>query len=119
MAPPGYPGLLDHGVLYNGQHLRPYEVIDRVDNLEQQLKKYTILTEMDGQSDKQITIENLAILNSNEANIKVEMEGLTGMVNFNTEGFRTNFELGIVELRKEGLVQVTLLHNLCLLVLNT
>jgi len=36
----------------------------------------------------------------------VEMEGLTGKVMFDTEGFRSNFNLEIIELRKEGLVQV-------------
>ena len=30
LIPLGYPGLLDHGVLCHGQHLRPYEVIDEV-----------------------------------------------------------------------------------------
>ena len=34
------------------------------------------------------------------------MEGLTGKVMFDTEGFRSNFNLEIIELRKEGLVQV-------------
>jgi hypothetical protein len=34
------------------------------------------------------------------------MEGLTGKVNFDQEGFRSNFMLDIVELRKEGLTKV-------------
>jgi hypothetical protein len=34
------------------------------------------------------------------------MEGLTGKVNFDAEGFRSNFLLDIVELRKEGLTKV-------------
>ena len=34
------------------------------------------------------------------------MTGLTGKVSFDTEGFRSSFQLDIVELRKEGLVQV-------------
>jgi hypothetical protein len=38
--------------------------------------------------------------------VKVEMEGLTGKVNFDQEGFRSNFMLDIVELRKEGLTKV-------------
>ncbi len=36
------------------------------------------------------------------------MEGLTGKVNFDQEGFRSNFMLDIVELRKEGLTKVIL-----------
>ena len=42
------------------------------------------------------------------------MDGLTGKVMFDTEGFRSNFNLEIIELRKEGLVQVNienLFHN--------
>jgi len=36
----------------------------------------------------------------------VEMDGLTGRVSFDTEGFRSSFTLEIVELRKEGLAKV-------------
>ena len=48
------------------------------------------------------------IMNDNPSNFvhQVEMEGLTGSVTFDTEGFRSNFNLEIVELRKEGLVKV-------------
>jgi hypothetical protein len=38
--------------------------------------------------------------------VQVEMEGLTGKVSFDAEGFRSNFLLDIVELRKEGLTKV-------------
>jgi ionotropic glutamate receptor len=34
------------------------------------------------------------------------MEGLSGPIRFDSQGFRTDFNLGIVELKKEGLVQV-------------
>ena len=34
------------------------------------------------------------------------MEGLSGMIKFDSDGFRTDFELNIVELRKEGLEKV-------------
>ena len=37
---------------------------------------------------------------------QVEMDGLTGKVSFDAEGFRSNFNLEIVELRKEGLTKV-------------
>ncbi|XP_023349760.1 glutamate receptor ionotropic, kainate 2 isoform X2 [Eurytemora carolleeae] len=36
----------------------------------------------------------------------VEMDGLTGKVSFDAAGFRSNFNLEIVELRKEGLTKV-------------
>ena len=35
-----------------------------------------------------------------------EMEGLTGRIKFDSRGFRTDFDLEIVELKKEGLVKV-------------
>ena len=34
------------------------------------------------------------------------MDGLTGKVSFDAAGFRSNFNLEIVELRKEGLTKV-------------
>ena len=37
---------------------------------------------------------------------QVEMDGLTGKVSFDAAGFRSNFNLEIVELRKEGLTKV-------------
>ena len=39
--------------------------------------------------------------------IKVQMEGLTGPINFDARGFRTDFNLDIIELKQEGLVKVT------------
>ena len=38
--------------------------------------------------------------------LQVEMEGLTGKIRFDTLGFRSDFHLDIVELKKEGLVKV-------------
>ena len=38
--------------------------------------------------------------------IKVEMEGLTGRIKFDSRGLRTDFELEIVELKKDGLQKV-------------
>ena len=35
------------------------------------------------------------------------MEGLTGPINFDARGFRTDFNLDIIELKQEGLVKVT------------
>ena len=37
------------------------------------------------------------------------MAGLTGPINFDARGFRTDFNLDIIELKQEGLVQVTIL----------
>ena len=34
------------------------------------------------------------------------MEGLTGRIRFDTLGFRSDFDLDIIELKKEGLVKV-------------
>ena len=34
------------------------------------------------------------------------MQGLTGKIKFDSRGFRTDFNLDIVELKKEGLVRV-------------
>ena len=34
----------------------------------------------------------------------MELEGLTGHISFDSGGFRSNFTLDIVELKKEGLV---------------
>ena len=39
------------------------------------------------------------------------MDGLTGRVSFDTEGFRSSFTLEIVELRKEGLAKVIKLNT--------
>ena len=36
------------------------------------------------------------------------MSGLTGKINFDSRGFRTDFDLDIVELKKEGLVKVNI-----------
>ena len=36
----------------------------------------------------------------------MELEGLTGHISFDSGGFRSNFTLDIVELKKEGLVKV-------------
>ena len=38
--------------------------------------------------------------------LKVEMDGLTGRIKFDSLGFRTDFDLEIVELRKDGLFKV-------------
>ena len=35
------------------------------------------------------------------------MEGLTGPINFDARGFRTDFNLDIIELKQEGLVKVS------------
>ena len=46
------------------------------------------------------------------------MNGLTGPINFDARGFRTDFNLDIIELKQEGLVKVTIFlleylnHNL-------
>lgn len=37
---------------------------------------------------------------------QTEMEGLSGRIQFDSQGFRSNFQLDIIELRKEGLIQV-------------
>ena len=37
------------------------------------------------------------------------MEGLSGKIKFDGAGFRSDFQLDIVELKREGLVQVTAL----------
>jgi hypothetical protein len=37
---------------------------------------------------------------------QVEMRGLTGVIKFDQHGLRSNFELEIVELKKDGLVKV-------------
>lgn len=37
---------------------------------------------------------------------QVELEGLTGQIKFDSLGFRSDFNLDIIELKKEGLVQV-------------
>ena len=37
---------------------------------------------------------------------KVEMDGLTGKIKFDQYGFRTDFQLEIVELKKKGLQKV-------------
>ena len=37
---------------------------------------------------------------------QIEMEGLSGPIRFDTQGFRTDFDLEIVELKKEGLQKV-------------
>ena len=37
---------------------------------------------------------------------QVEMKGLTGKIKFDQHGLRTDFELEIVELKKDGLVKV-------------
>ena len=42
----------------------------------------------------------------------VEMEGLTGTVKFDQHGFRTDFRLEIVELKKHGLEKVGTWHDL-------
>ena len=34
---------------------------------------------------------------------QVEMEGLTGRIKFDPRGFRSDFDLEIIELKKEGL----------------
>ena len=39
------------------------------------------------------------------------MSGLTGKINFDSRGFRTDFDLDIVELKKEGLVKVNIEKN--------
>ena len=36
------------------------------------------------------------------------MNGLTGPINFDARGFRTDFNLDIIELKQEGLVKVTI-----------
>ena len=36
------------------------------------------------------------------------MAGLTGPINFDARGFRTDFNLDIIELKQEGLVKVTI-----------
>ena len=38
--------------------------------------------------------------------LQVELQGLTGKIQFDTLGFRSNFDLDIIELKKEGLVKV-------------
>ena len=38
--------------------------------------------------------------------LQVEMDGLTGAISFDSLGFRSDFILEIVELKKEGLVKV-------------
>ena len=38
--------------------------------------------------------------------IKVEMQGLTGVIKFDAKGLRTDFQLEIVELKKHGLEKV-------------
>ena len=42
----------------------------------------------------------------NKYTFQVEMEGLTGQISFDSLGFRSNFNLDIVELKKEGLTKV-------------
>jgi hypothetical protein len=37
---------------------------------------------------------------------QVEMQGLTGTIKFDNQGFRTNFLLDVIELSKEGLVKI-------------
>jgi hypothetical protein len=39
--------------------------------------------------------------------LQVELEGLTGKIKFDTRGLRTDFELDIVELKKDGLQKVS------------
>ena len=38
--------------------------------------------------------------------LQVELQGLTGRIKFDTLGFRSDFDLDIIELKKEGLVKV-------------
>lgn len=38
--------------------------------------------------------------------IQVEISGLTGVIKFDNQGFRTDFELDVVEVNKEGLYKI-------------
>jgi len=40
--------------------------------------------------------------------VQVQLEGLTGPIQFDARGFRTDFSLDIIELKNEGLVKVVL-----------
>jgi hypothetical protein len=42
----------------------------------------------------------------------VELDGLTGKIKFDSRGLRVDFELEIVELKKDGLQKVRSLKNL-------
>jgi hypothetical protein len=44
-------------------------------------------------------------------NVKVELDGLTGKIKFDSRGLRVDFELEIVELKKDGLQKVRSLKN--------
>ena len=50
---------------------------------------------------------------------QVEMDGLTGKVKFDSQGKRTDFELEIVELKKDGLQKVCQIFKIKKVTVNT
>ncbi len=44
--------------------------------------------------------------------LKVELDGLTGKIKFDSRGLRVDFELEIVELKKDGLQKVRSLKKI-------